>query len=337
MVASLGLRSSSLRMVKDGKTLAPSAYTTTPGKKSRGTEAQVNPAAVYRLFDDGATIVLESLHRYWRPLTDLCRDLELSLGHRLQVNAYITPPKSRGFDVHRDDHDVFVLQVSGAKHWIVYDRDQEDDTLIDEDITPGSALYIPKGFPHAAAAGESASAHLTIGILTHEGIDVIRELVKLAEDEPMFAERLAAAATTDPGTLRNVVSDQLEQMRTWLDKVDIDELTERVARRVMTTAQPILRDQLQQLALLDTIDAGSQIARRRGATCIVFSKDTAVKVLLTDRELEMPRSLESAMQEIARRTHFVVRDLHEFLTPEDSVVLVRRLVREGFLEVVVAG
>jgi hypothetical protein len=31
---------------------------------------------------------------------------------------------------------------------------------------------------------------------------------------------------------------------------------------------------------------------------------------------------------------FLVQDLHEYLTPEGALVLVRRLVREGFLEVV---
>lgn len=335
MVASLGLHASGLRMVKDGQTLAPAKYTISTGKRSRSAEARISAPLVYDLYSEGATIVLESLHRYWEPLTDFCRELEISLGHRLQVNAYITPPGSKGFVVHRDDHDVFILQVSGTKHWIVYDRDDEERVLIDQDIERGSALYIPKGFPHAATTGHSASAHLTVGILTHEAIEIVREVVKLAEEEPTFQDRLPREAASDPGALRRSVSSYLGEMRTWLEKVDVDELTERVARRVVTTSQPIIRGQLSQLELLDSIADDTEVVRRRGATCFLFRKDTVLKVLLADRELEMPLRTVPAMEEIASRDRFLVRDLNDALDPESSVVLVRRLVKEGLLEVVV--
>lgn len=335
IVSSLGLRVSSLRMVKDGSPLPVSSYTTAPGSKSRTRDGFVNGSAVYARFDEGATIVVESLHRYWRPLTEFCRELELSLGHRLQVNAYITPPGSQGFDVHRDSHDVFVLQVSGAKHWIVYDREDEDAVLIDRPIERGDALYIPKGFPHAASAGTTASAHLTVGILTHDSVDVIRELTKLAEEEPIFQERLPAGSTTDAGRLRDAVERHLSEMRTWLDKVDVDELTERVARRVMTTTLPMIRGHLLQSELVEKIEESTQLVRRAGSICVIFPKETVVKVLLADRELEMPLVAQPAMQEIAQRERIRPRDLHPHLAPASALVLVRRLVREGLLEVVV--
>ena len=335
MLASLGLRASSLRMVKDGNTLPVSSYSHPPGPKSRTTDPLVDAAAVYRRFEEGATIVLESLHRYWRPLTVFCRELELSLGHRLQVNAYITPPGSRGFDVHRDGHDVFVLQVSGAKHWIVYERDDDRTVLIDRDIVRGDALYIPTGFPHAASAGASASAHLTVGILTHDSIDIVREVTKLAEKEPVFKERLPVGVTTDPDALRRSVASHVDELRAWLDKVDVDELTARVARKVMTTHQPLAGGQLRRSELLDGLHADSELRRRPGTICVLFPGHAALTVLLADRELAMPPAVHAAMREIADREQLRVRDLHPHLTPESALVLARRLVREGLLEVLV--
>jgi ribosomal protein L16 Arg81 hydroxylase len=79
-----------------------------------------DPGLVYEHFYAGATIVLQSLHRFWPPLARLSRDLELALTHPVQVNAYVTPPASRGLGVHHDTHDVFVLQVHGRKHWDVH-------------------------------------------------------------------------------------------------------------------------------------------------------------------------------------------------------------------------
>lgn len=335
LVASTGLRASSLRMVKDGKTLPVGAYTTPAGTKSRTSDRPVDVASVYRRFEEGATIVLESLHRSWRPLTDFCRDLELSLGHRLQVNAYITPPGSQGFDVHRDSHDVFVLQVSGSKHWTVFDRVDDQRVLIDGPIERGDVLYIPTGFPHAASAGSSASAHLTVGMLTHDSIDVLRELVKIAEAEPIFQERLPVGATADARALRETVLAHLDEFKAWLDKVDADELTERVARKVMSSAQPIIRGQLRQLELLEEIDENTEIKRRPGAICALFPRDTVLKVMLADRELEMPLAAAPAIREVAVRERFQVVELHRWLTPDSALVLVRRLVREGLFEVVV--
>src|SRR5919201_1886579 len=74
----------------------------------------------FRLINDGATLVLQGLHRFWLPLARFCRELEIELGHPTQVNAYITPPGSRGLAVHEDPHDVFVLQAFGRKHWDVW-------------------------------------------------------------------------------------------------------------------------------------------------------------------------------------------------------------------------
>jgi uncharacterized RmlC-like cupin family protein len=334
MISSLGLRASSLRMVKDGRPLAPGAYTVRPAAKSRGVEALVSPALVYDRFYEGATIALEGLHRYWEPLADFSRELERALGHRLQVNAYITPPGSQGFEVHRDDHDVFVLQVSGSKQWLVYDDEHEDQVLIDETVEPGDALYIPKGFPHAATTGEGASAHLTVGIITHDSIEVLQEITKLAAEEPVFQERLGLGSTTDLATLRSLVEHHVEEFRTWLDKIDLEEATVRVARRVMGTAQPILRGQLAQLGRLSAIEQTTTVARRRGAVCVVRAAGEKTMVLLADRELEMPPYAEAAMSHIANHETFEVRDLLEVIDSESALVLVRRLVREGLLEVV---
>ena len=80
----------------------------------------VDARKVIDLFEGGATVVLQGLHRYWPPLTRLVAELELALGHPCQANAYLTPPGSRGFAVHSDSHDVFVFQTHGTKLWEVH-------------------------------------------------------------------------------------------------------------------------------------------------------------------------------------------------------------------------
>ena len=79
-----------------------------------------DPAKVAARFAEGATLVLQGLHRYWLPLTRFCRSLERVLGHAVQANAYVTPAGAQGLGLHADDHDVFTLQVLGRKSWQAY-------------------------------------------------------------------------------------------------------------------------------------------------------------------------------------------------------------------------
>jgi hypothetical protein len=102
------------RLVKDGRQLDPRSYTRTGRVGGQPVADLADPGGVYELFHGGATIVLQSLHRFWPPLARYSRDLELALTHSVQVNAYVTPPAARGLGIHHDEHDVFVLQGTDA-------------------------------------------------------------------------------------------------------------------------------------------------------------------------------------------------------------------------------
>ena len=179
-----GLRTPFLRMAKDGVVVDSGRYTR-PGGVGAAIGDQVDDTAVTRLFADGTTIVLQALHRLWPPIIEFAGALARELGHPIQVNAYVTPPSSRGFAAHYDIHDVFVLQLAGEKRWIVHEpvhewplRSQpwtqrrrqveravaETAPTIDTVLRPGDALYLPRGFLHSAEALGDVSAHLTVGI-----------------------------------------------------------------------------------------------------------------------------------------------------------------------------
>jgi quercetin dioxygenase-like cupin family protein len=332
VVTSLGLRTPNFRMVRDGTPLSPASYSREERKRHGGD--LIDPSAVLEHFNAGATIVLEGLHRYWAPLTRFSRSLELELGHRIQVNAYITPPGSQGFAVHRDDHDVFVLQLEGSKKWTVYDEADEDLALIEDEIQEGDALYIPRGFPHAAKTATATSAHLTVGILTHEAIDVVRELMKLLEEEPGFAERLPLRPADDPQRVDEIVRDTVDRFQAWIERSDTAELSWRLRRRWLATHQELSAGGLEQLVRLEELTAASTVRRREGAACFVNPDGDHLRVLLSDRELEMPLHLADAMQFVAGGTSFTVRELEPWLDDAGALVLVKRLVREGLLEVV---
>ncbi len=185
LVSSRGLRTPFIRVAKDGSTL-PTRDFTSGGGVGAGIADQVDDSKLSALFADGATLVLQALHRTWPPLIDFTQQLATELGHPVQVNAYVTPPQSRGFDDHYDVHDVVVLQVSGRKRWRIHEpvhpaplRDQPwtdrreavaeaaaTPPLIDAVMQPGDCLYLPRGYLHAATALGDVSTHLTFGVHT---------------------------------------------------------------------------------------------------------------------------------------------------------------------------
>lgn len=183
LLSSRALRTPFIRMAKNGKTLPESAYTV-GGGVGAGVGDQVNDDAVQRLFAEGATVVLQGLHRTWAPITRWSQNLAGDLGHPVQVNAYITPEQSQGFSDHYDVHDVFVLQIHGAKQWSIHEpvllaplRDQPwsdrgeqvaeaaaQPATIEAILAPGDTLYLPRGYIHSAKALGGVSIHLTVGV-----------------------------------------------------------------------------------------------------------------------------------------------------------------------------
>ena len=335
----MALRLPAFRLVKDGATLPSSAYTKAGRTGSKPIVGVADPARIFELFRQGATIVLQGMHRFWQPLAEFCRELDLSLGHPTQVNAYITPPGSRGLAVHRDAHDVFVLQSFGRKHWEVWEpgMSAEEATggaepVLSVELQPGESMYIPQDTPHAARTQGTVSGHLTVGILTTTWATVLREVLARVESEGPFRERLPAAYHRDPEGLASAVADRLEELERWLGKLDAAEVADERIRRFLTSRPPVLTGSLAGLLDLDAITDRTEVRRRPRSVCELQTRGDRLIVLLGDRELRMPASLEPAMRTVAAADRLRPEDLGPELDAESRVVLVRRLVREGLLE-----
>ncbi|MEP9382245.1 JmjC domain-containing protein [Nocardioides cheoyonin] len=324
LLTSTAIRTPSIRLAKDGAVLGESTYTrhaTLAGKTLTGL---VDGRKALAAFREGATVVFQGLHRYHPPLTRLVAELELELGHPCQANAYLTPPGSQGFAVHSDSHDVFVFQTAGAKQWEVH----SGDTVEAITMEPGLSLYLPTGTPHAARAQETVSLHVTIGInqLTWRGL-VRRTVEGLLPAE----EHLPAGYLDDPAVLGDGLAARLRELADRLTATDTGAAATAEVRRFLTSRQPRLPggllDQLAERELGDE----TLLRRRPGHPCVVVDHGERLEVLLGDRALDTPGYLRQAFAEVRARSELRPADLP--LDPESRVVLCRRLVREGLLEV----
>ncbi|MGH4019380.1 MAG: cupin domain-containing protein, partial [Pseudonocardiaceae bacterium] len=274
-----GLRTPFLRIARDGEVVDSRQFT---GSGGAGAEIadQVRDDRVAALFAQGATIVLQALHRTWPPVIDFVTRLGAELGHPVQANAYVTPPAARGFSAHYDVHDVFVLQLAGRKYWTVHapvhpdplrsqpwtDHAAEvaaaaerDPPLIDTTLRPGDALYLPRGYLHAATALGGVAAHLTVGVHTVTRFALVEALTALAAEEPELRRALPLGTDlADPDALAPHLGTVLDVLADLLPKVPAEAVARRVRTHTWAGGRPEPLGPLAQTAFADQLSAGDE-------------------------------------------------------------------------------
>ena len=350
LLAERGVRAPFIRVARNGALLPRETYL---GPAGFGAEIgdQVDSAKVAAEFAAGASIVLQGLHRLWPPLIDFVRAMVDDVGHPVQANAYITPPGGQGFDPHYDVHDVFVLQVAGAKHWTIHPPVHRDPLPsqpwtdhraaieerargapeIDAVLSPGDALYLPRGWLHSARARDEVSIHLTIGVATLTGMDVIRavvdELAGFADFRgslPMAIDtadrdEMTSATTKLVGQLADVLRDRAEELA--------GGAAQRLARGHAERTRAVAVRPLAQLSAARRA-ATVAVRWRHGLFATVEKRTGRVLLRLPDRVIDFPGECAEAVAAI-HRGESVTADALPGLDAVDGAVVIRRLLREG--------
>ena len=331
------LRTPFFRLVRAGERIAPAAYARSGRAGSRPVAGIVDPVAVATLFEQGATIVLQAMHRWSEPVARFCRDLEMELGFPCQANAYVTPAGAQGLELHHDPHDVFVLQAFGRKRWEVHAAPAEAARgPWEAEVGAGDTIYMPAGTPHAAFAQEQVSGHLTVGVHVAAWRDAVAGAwASVTEHEPSLDEALPAGwHRRDPGELAKELGERLHAVADRLLDVDGVGVMQQRADRFLSSRAPLSRGSIVERAAPPILDDTTLVARRPGAICVTRLDEGSLVVLLGDRRLRMPAWLEPAVRRLADDGPVTVGDLADVVTDPDSrIVLVRRLIAEGLLRV----
>lgn len=302
---------------------------------------------IYKLHEAGATIILNHLHRRHQPLAELTAALELEFSAGFQTNIYITPPGSQGFNPHFDTHDVFVLQLAGSKRWQLYGtpieltlkghgdlaRQREPGEMSEEfDLRAGDTLYIPRGLVHEAISTDETSMHITVGVMAWTWFDFLLEAVEClaAEDKDVRAAlpRGLARADGDADAFRQTFA----KLAGRIADIDPDEVRLRFADRFIDRRRPFLRNQMQALTDVKKLTLDSVAGCRPFLAYRIEEDGETVRLRFHRNEITLPAYAAPALRYALETPRFAVSELPEGLDDDGKVVLVRRLVREGLLQ-----
>jgi hypothetical protein len=239
--------------------------------------------------------------------------------------------------VHHDTHDVFSLQVAGEKRWLVYapvwelplkhqrykaeTMGEPGEPVLDVTLRAGDTLYLPRGWLHEAKTSETDSLHLTVGVNVYTWMDAFRAALD--------------NCARDVGFRRSPSDEGAEDLLELLARELRPERVERRRRRkLVRSRRPILGGQLTQLRALESLDTDTPLERR---PTVLF--DLAGTTLSFEgKELDFPGELAEELAFAARSDEpFTPGDLPGDLDDEGRLLLIARLVREGFLVLSEAG
>lgn len=351
LVSERGLRTPFLRMAKGGTVIGPQRFTRSGGAGATVAD-QVADDKILDQLANGATLVLQALHRTWPPVIRFSSVLAAEIGHPVQVNAYITPPENQGFAAHYDNHDVFVLQVSGRKRWRVHEpvvidplpgenweqRRSEvaaraaEPPLLDTVLEPGDALYLPRGYLHSATALGDLTIHLTIGVHPLTQNTLLRHLVEVAGADAALRTSLPMGVDlSDPAVLAGHLAQTAEALAAFARRSDpgrADAVAARIGAALAADTRPEPLAPLAQGAAAAALTTHTRLRLRGGLRYRLETAAEQITLRVIDKSIRMPIAVEPALKQILARAEFSPGELVG-IDPEEQLVLSRRLLREG--------
>lgn len=333
--------SGGINLVKLGEAQNPSDWL--------GPNGRADPVLVMAMFDDGWTVALNKMHDQLPALGDLCAAAEAVFSCPFQTNLYLTPPGAQGFKPHWDTHDVFVLQVHGSKTWTLYDTQVELPLVgqsFDEHkpapgpisatftLRAGDLLYCPRGLMHSAASSTDTSLHITLGLMGRTWSELLVEAVsKMALEEPALRRNLPVGYAGTEFDLADAAAGFRQVMMELVSRADFSSALEGMRDGFVTTRTVRRPGYTEQIARLEQVAPGCRATVRPDLVWHLQASDDEVHLTCGSSALTLPGFTEAAVRAALAPGGFTVGGLPGPLDEAGKVTLVRRLVREGLLEI----
>jgi len=316
-------------------------------------EQKIDLRRLYDRFAQGASIVLFGVGNRFPALQLLCRAIEQRFSLTCDANIYLTPAGAHGLSPHYDNHDVFVLQVTGSKVWTLFDSPiamplpgqgfatwQPQPGPVSERFTlqAGDLLYCPRGLMHDAEAQGEVSMHITLGLKGRSWTEVMIEAVaEMGLNDVAFRHHLPVGYANGDWD-RSALHAQFADLVARLGESNVlTGVINRMADQFIASRPTPVEHRLSRMLAPAEIDEQSVLGAWPDLIFRLETTQDRVRVIWQGPDLELPAFTESTLRVALTQDRYTALELPGEIDPAGRLVLLRRLLREGLIQPVDQG
>ncbi|MFJ5521151.1 cupin domain-containing protein [Streptomyces griseoluteus] len=339
-----------LRIAKDGRGVPGKAYTRTVSERGAALTETVVAEQVYELFRSGGTVTWNALNHFLPAARHLAGLFADTFACPSEVVAFLTPAGKDGYAPHHDPVDVYVIQIEGTKDWRIWEplpgrragkaSHRPEDLgrpAIETTLRAGDVLYLPHGTPHAAAAKDQVSLHLSVTVEPRRWRDLLADTVQHLLQAPDFdgfphlADPADPADPAGPGTAA-ALATLTGRLAGLLAAMDTAAETARLHRAGRARAGAGRSREFERLASADAL-APAALLRRSPLPVEIGPSDGARSALLVNgHRLAVPDAVADALRGLQDGRAVTAARFFPGVDEARSVHVAQGLTRLGVLE-----
>ena len=173
-------------------------------------QGRVDPAALSKLLDQGASLIFNQLDDHVPALRALCKNLKRKTSEGVSAAAIMTSGRGGALKCHFDTQDLVILQIAGTKRWHVFDSPIVNPVpgvaqspperlmpVFDRELRPGDFLFLPAGHWHHCENGPHRSLHVCILFEPPNGRNLMEALVSELSSDETFRRPLTRLSSSE--------------------------------------------------------------------------------------------------------------------------------------------
>ena len=309
-----------------------------------------NIAVVYQAYNQGYSLNLLEVQERCASLATMARDWSSYLHHPVSVNLYLTPPNSKAFNPHFDNHDVFILQIEGEKDWQVWQptvelpgqeftgnpfvpKDQLPPCTVETRLKAGDLLYLPRGWVHAASTSDRTSLHLTFGVTVSTWSDLLNGILEtLSEENESLNRALPIGFMRDQEARQTMPQDLEGTINHWIRESQLEAGLDCLGDRLIKQMKdPLPNNYFSNLEQLSQIHLKTTIKKTSATFCQITLQENEILVNYPGNQLKLPKSWSNTIQDLNANRQLVIQDLPG--TNSEKLRLARQMISSGLLAI----
>lgn len=245
-----------------------------------------------RLIDNDWSLLVTDVEKHLPDMADYLRPFQFIPNWRIDDLMISYAPEGASVGAHVDEYDVFLLQASGQRRWIIDASDNPDLSLIQDatlkllsnfvasdtyELEPGDMLYLPPGMPHHGIAISENCTTWSVGFRAPTIADTVHAMAELIADK-LENQRYRDPALTiaEPGKIDQASLDAFKRLWVEATRVEDKDIANMIGRLLTVPAVDIERDQLNEQ------DMPNNLWQKHSFSRFAYTEDAGKTTLYAD-------------------------------------------------------